>query len=129
MTDNIDAVAFYHEIRDAFTQAGCPFCRLLTRAAGQYIDSLLWEMVNDPDIRQALNQARGYCHQHSWMLMRGGAALGITILMQDIMNTLLDELKSHQLQAGAESTLRHWLNKLEVNHKPAKKLGLSSRPK
>ena len=122
MTDNIDAVAHYHDIREAFTQTGCPFCRLLTQAAGQHIDSLLWEMVNDPDIRYELNQARGYCHQHAWMLVRGGAALGVAILMHDVVKTLLDVLKSHQLDSESASVWTHLLNAFETDQKPATRL-------
>jgi hypothetical protein len=76
----LDAVPYYHEIREAFGQPGCPFCRLLARSADRYLDAVLWEQVNDTTVRSELNQARGYCPQHGWMLVRAGAALGVAIL-------------------------------------------------
>ncbi len=61
-------IAFY-ELRDAFAQPGCPLCRLEARVAERYLDFLLWERVNDPDLRQNLRQARGFCRDHAWMLV------------------------------------------------------------
>jgi hypothetical protein len=93
-THKLDAVPYYRDIREAFGQSGCPFCRLLSRSADRYLDAVLWEMVNDTAVRDELNQARGYCQQHSWMLVRAGAALGVAILTRDVIKTLLGVLES-----------------------------------
>lgn len=84
--------AGYHDMRWALTQTGCPLCRLLARNADNYIDGVLWELVNDPEIRHNLNQARGYCREHAWLLVRYGASLGVAILMLDVLETVLKVL-------------------------------------
>ncbi|RME72047.1 MAG: hypothetical protein D6784_14150 [Chloroflexi bacterium] len=82
----------FFDLQQAFQEAGCPFCRLLNRTADQYIDGVLWELVNDPDIRQELSRSRGYCPRHAWLLVRHGASLGAAILMEEVITTLLDLL-------------------------------------
>ncbi len=117
MKKNLDSVSYHHEILEACGQSGCPFCRLLTRSANIYIDSLLWEMVNRPHIRAELNQARGYCHHHAWLLVRGGAALGVTILMQDVLQTLVQVLESYPIET--EAGWKQLLSSRNTSHKLA----------
>jgi hypothetical protein len=101
----LDAIPFYHEIREALGQPGCPLCRLLTRDADRQLDAVLWELVNDPDARTELNQARGYCQQHGWMLVRAGAAVGVAILMRDVVRTLLETVASNPVASAPGSVL------------------------
>jgi hypothetical protein len=84
--------AGYYDLRQALTEPGCALCRLLAKVADNYVDGVLWELVNDADIRRELNQARGYCQDHAWLLVRYGASLGVAILMQDVIETLLGVL-------------------------------------
>jgi hypothetical protein len=53
------------------------------------LDGLLYEKVNDPRLREALRNARGFCERHGWGLVRHGAALGTAIMMRDVVRTLL----------------------------------------
>ncbi len=100
------AVPFYLEIREALAQPGCPFCRLQARSADRYLDGVLWEMVLDLEVRADLNQARGYCPQHGWLLVRTGAALGVAIMTQGVLNALLGVLASHPLEGAPDSILQ-----------------------
>jgi hypothetical protein len=93
-TTSLDAVPYYHEIREALAQPGCPFCRMVARSEDRYLDAILWEQVNDPTTRAELNEARGYCQQHGWVLVRPGAAVGVAILTQGVLQTLLSVLDS-----------------------------------
>lgn len=114
----LDAVPFYHNIRGAFGQPGCPLCRLLTASADRYLDAVLWELVNDPGVRSELNQSRGYCQQHGWMLVRTGSALGIAILMRGVVKTLLEQLASEPVEAASQSmlqSLRHSVGRKSVS--------------
>lgn len=114
----LDAVPFYHDIRGAFGQPGCPLCRLLAASADRYLDAVLWELVNDPDVRSELNQSRGYCQQHGWMLVRTGSALGIAILMRGVVKTLLGKLASEPVEAASQSrvlSLRRSLDRKPVS--------------
>ena len=103
----LGAAPYYHEIREAFGQPGCPLCRLLARSADRYLDAVLWEQVNDIGVRSELNQARGYCPQHGWLLVRAGAALGVAILTRGVVKTLLDVLASNPIQDEADSVFQN----------------------
>jgi hypothetical protein len=106
------SIPYYHDLYEAFTKPGCAFCRLLHRDADKYIESILWEMVNDPETREEINQARGYCNQHAWMMVREGAALGIAILMQDVIKTLLNTLETQQIDSEFQSSLGQLMGSL-----------------
>jgi hypothetical protein len=126
----VGAVPYYHEIREAFDKRGCPLCRLLAQDASRQLDAVLWEMVNDADVRTELNQARGYCQQHGWLLVRAGAALGVAILMQDVVKTLLDVLASHRLEDGGSSVLQSLMRSLDKHpvSGPAEQLAAALSP-
>jgi hypothetical protein len=113
MSNKPNTIPYLQNLQEAFAQYGCAICRLFTEAADGYIDSLLWEMVNYPDLREELNQARGYCHQHAWMLVRGGAGQGIAILMQDVLKTAQDVLDSASIKNVSESTLKQLLSSID----------------
>lgn len=117
--DNLDAVPFYAEIREALGQAGCPVCRLLSRDAERYLDSVLWELVNDPGVRDELNRARGYCPQHGWLLVRAGAALGVAILTRGVVRTLLDEMAANPAGDAPRSVLGGMFRRSESSEPPA----------
>jgi len=89
----------YYDLRDALTQPDCPVCRLMARDSERYLDSLLWESVNDPGVRHNLRQAQGFCHEHAWRLSRAGASLGVAILMHDVLGSVLKAMESARFQA------------------------------
>jgi hypothetical protein len=99
----------FYDLRQAFGEPGCALCRLLAQAADGYIDSLLWELVNDPALRLELNQTRGYCREHSWLLVRYGASLGAAIMMKDIIDTLRQVAEAGKFEPAAFS-LRQLFN-------------------
>lgn len=79
----------FYDLRDALALPGCPICRLVHRAAGKYIDALLWEMVNDPQARQDIRRAQGFCHAHAWRFVHSGPTLGATIIAHDLLRNAL----------------------------------------
>lgn len=97
-TENLNAVPYFLDIREAFALPGCAFCRLLARSANRYLDIVLWEMVLDPELRAELNEARGYCSEHGWLLARPGSALGVAILMQHVIKTLVTVIESDPVE-------------------------------
>jgi hypothetical protein len=88
----------FYDLRDAMAQPGCPVCRLKADAVERFLDTLLWENVNDPGARQDIRQARGFCHQHAWQLIQGGAASGAVIIMRDVVQNVLRILESARLE-------------------------------
>jgi hypothetical protein len=110
---NLQAVPYYLDIRRALGEPGCAFCRLVAQSADRYLDTVLWEMVTDPDARSEINRARGYCHQHGWLLVRVGAALGVAIISHGVLDTLLKEIGSFPGENGPEGASKSWLRGLE----------------
>lgn len=76
---------FFH-VLDAARQPGCVLCRLISTRTRRYIESALYESVNDTGFRDGWRAARGFCHRHSWMLAEGEDGLGTAILYEDIIN-------------------------------------------
>jgi hypothetical protein len=82
----------YYNLRDAFTEEGCPLCRLCSRAVDRYLEHLLYESVNDPRIRRNIRLSQGFCKEHAWQLQQKGDALGIAIVYHDVMVNILRAL-------------------------------------
>ena len=97
----------YFELLEAQRKAGCPLCRLVYRATDRYLDSLLYEAVLDPDVRDKLKGSQGFCREHVAMLGRQpGRALGIALIYRDIVRDLAVGLHK------AEAEERGWIDRL-----------------
>ena len=76
----------YFNLRDALAQPGCPICTLVERVSSRYLDSLLYERVNDVGTREDLRESLGFCNWHAWKALEiGSFALGMGILYGDIL--------------------------------------------
>jgi hypothetical protein len=79
----------YFDLVETFPKPGCAVCNLVLRDVDHFLDSLLYERVNEPDSHRAFRARRGLCNEHAWQLIRyKGGALGIAILY----NATLDEV-------------------------------------
>ncbi len=97
----------FYDLRDALASPGCAVCHLKANAADHYLDSLLWENVNDPGLRHRIRQARGFCNQHAWELVRyKGASLGVAIIMRDVLQSVLEAIEDARFQALPALSLR-----------------------
>jgi hypothetical protein len=96
----------FYDLRDALAEPECAICRLTAEAADQYLESLLWESVNDPEVRHDIRQAHGFCHEHSWRLARHRASLGATIITNDVLRDLLRVMEGAQFEALPILSLR-----------------------
>lgn len=71
---------------------GCPICRLLRRTEERFIENILYEEVNDQEIREELGRTLGLCPYHAWMLVRIASrpgvlnGLGATIIYEDMLS-------------------------------------------
>jgi len=80
----------YFAVLEAFQKAkGCALCELEAEATRRYLDSLLYESVNDPGVRENLVRAKGYCLRHAHLLLGFGDGLGTAILYQDQVRLFL----------------------------------------
>jgi hypothetical protein len=97
----------FYDVRDALASPGCVVCHLKANAAEHYLDSLLWENVNDPGVRRSIRKARGFCDQHAWELVRyEGASLGVAIIMRDVLQSVLESMEDAQFQPLPALSLR-----------------------
>ena len=96
----------FYDLRDALAQPDCAVCRLTVKAADEYLESLLWESVNDPGVRHDIRQAYGFCHEHAWRLAEHRASLGATIITNDVLRSLLRATEDAQFRAPPMLSLR-----------------------
>lgn len=83
----------YYHVLDALKKApGCPICHLEHEGVRRYLDSLLYESVNDPDVRAGLARSKGYCGRHAHLLLSLGNGLGTAILYRDQVKLFQDFL-------------------------------------
>ena len=95
-----------HELRDALAQPACAVCRIGTGSSDRFVESLLWEGVNDPQRRDEIRQAQGFCHKHAWSLVRTGASLGTAIITRDVLQNALRIIEGTVVQATPVLSLR-----------------------
>lgn len=87
----------YYELLDAMEERGCPVCSLLETYTDKYIENLLYENVNDVNLRAKLISAGGFCREHSKKILRfgyKGYALGISIMCKDIIDAYYEALNT-----------------------------------
>lgn len=99
------AMSFF-ELRDALAQPSCAVCRLRTGSANRFLDTLLWESVNDPARRRDIRRARGFCHEHGWALVRAAASVGVAIIARDVLQSLLKTMDEAAFRALPSLSLR-----------------------
>lgn len=52
----------------AFGKPGCPICRLREEAERRYVQTLLYEYVNDGETRLGFMRSQGLCAHHAWFV-------------------------------------------------------------
>jgi uncharacterized protein DUF6062 len=104
----------FFRLVDACDRPGCPVCRCLQTDSRQYLDSLLYEQVNDPDTRRRLHGSWGLCNWHTWMLREvSDPAFGTAILYEDFLRAAIE-----RIERGADRVIGHarglsgWLSRL-----------------
>lgn len=78
-----------YALQEALQKSGCPVCRLCHDAAAHYVDSVLYEYVNDPDVRAEWVAAGGLCRRHAETCRRSHNALGVAILFESLVRDAL----------------------------------------
>lgn len=105
-----------NNLLDALKKTGCPICRIERLAAERALESFLWENVNEPDVRQGILDAYGFCPQHSRVMvaremMTSSIPLGTNIIYEHLGRVVAGELK--ELRPGRRPVapaglLRRW---------------------
>lgn len=86
--------ATYNAFIDACSESGCPICRVEHDAVLRYISGLLYEQVNDFNMRERLRASLGFCRQHAHLTVDElpGNALGIALIYQDMLKVTMHHL-------------------------------------
>jgi hypothetical protein len=82
----------HFELEEALSQKGCAVCRLVNQAGRSYLENLLYELVNDPDVQKEFRDSLGLCNLHAYWMLDIGNGLGIAILYQATARELLNFL-------------------------------------
>lgn len=90
----------FYELKERFEEAGqkpdrqlCPLCQLTREGVMRYLGSLSYENVNDPQERDKLRAAGGFCNRHSWQWYSLKDALGTAIIYEDVARLFLQKLR------------------------------------
>ena len=111
----VDKHTAYHNILDALPRAGCAICRLNHDVEVHYITDVLYSKTTSVQTRGELRQARGFCWSHALLLDRIGHALDLSIVYQDILMTVRDELQKPSPQ---QATSRRGKKRLQAQLSP-----------
>ncbi len=84
-------------LADQLGRDGCPVCRARTATEARFLDSWLYERVQDVRTRRELDETRGLCEDHVHALLaadraRAGGGLGTSILVEAMLRVRLAEL-------------------------------------
>ena len=96
-------------VENSLKLGGCPICRAVRRSEEDLIKNILYEGVNDPQIRKSFRDSLGLCPYHAWLFTEVARrpdvldGLGSTIIYEDMLSEALDEMNSETLSQG----LRH----------------------
>ena len=125
-----ERIPYYDDLIDAFAEPGCAICRRLAVTVDKLVGTVLYEGVNDVPTREGFNQALGYCLPHAQLMIRAGSALGVTIMVDNILKILLRALDANppdKLESSKRKQLFRSLN-TSAPHSEAQKLVDSLSP-
>ena len=99
----------YYELREALEGESCALCHLAQKGVQRFLDHLLYENVNNPEVRRDVRQARGFCNLHAWQLRDRRGSLGIAILHRDVLETVIGQIRRVHLPHTQQTHLsRVW---------------------
>ena len=78
---------------------GCVACRAWCEGATSGEFSVLYESVNDPDVRERIDRGYGFCRLHAWQASRCASEqihslLGLALIYRSLTQQLLSDLAS-----------------------------------
>ena len=85
-------------LKDALGE-GCPVCRMLRDYEESEIDVILYEHVNDPEVRDRFKESLGLCTYHAWRTVRKAYSepllgpLGVSIIYEHMLSTYISSLE------------------------------------
>jgi len=107
----------FFKLIDACKTQGCPLCTLLRNNEAQYFETLLYERVNDRQLRARFNASRGFCGYHSDYLCELRDGLAVVLLYRQVLRDELDRApatteKLCQACEYLQEREQHWIGVL-----------------
>lgn len=94
MEDKLKPFSYYDFISEFYETQECAFCKMDAVYLHRYFENLLYENVNDPDLRANLCKSNGFCHRHAHILLSLKDPLGTAILYRDQFDLVRRKMKS-----------------------------------
>ena len=87
------------QLEEAMGKPGCPICRLAEDSARKSAEGFLYENALNPGVRQPIIAARGFCPEHTRLLVAvemssSGPVLGVNYIYEQLARVVAAELKS-----------------------------------
>jgi hypothetical protein len=98
----------HHRLEEALREQrrGCAVCRLVNRTGRRYLESLLYEDVNDPGVQAHFRESLGFCSRHAYLMLDVGDGLGTSILYRAATRDLLKHLSQMPDEPKSRASLR-----------------------
>ncbi|ASI98994.1 DUF6062 family protein [Thermococcus celer] len=93
----MDLIGIY--LMDALGE-GCPVCRILRKYEDSEIEIILYEHVNDPDVREKFRESLGLCTHHAWKTLEKAYSepllgpLGVAMIYEHMLGVYADLLEN-----------------------------------
>ena len=82
----------WHELYDRLDTGVCPICSLIVTRTESFMNSILYEGVNDQSVRDLICNAEGLCNAHAYQLLAHGDPLGHAIIYSDVLNRIIEKM-------------------------------------
>jgi len=85
-------------LEESMNKETCPICNLISELEIKTIKDILYEYVNDSEVRSKFRESLGLCPYHAWLMVRVVSdpevfdGLGATIIYEDMLSTYLKKL-------------------------------------
>ncbi len=95
----MDLIGVY--LREAMDE-GCPVCRILRSYEESQIDTILYEHVNDPEVRKKFQESSGLCTYHAWKTLKKAYSepllgpLGVAVIYESILSRYIASLEERK---------------------------------
>lgn len=84
----------YFDLLDVFKGTGCPACQLALASVARYIESVNYESVGDPGLREHLRASLGFCNEHAEQWLHTAHVLGTAQIYVDVLTWLTREMEA-----------------------------------
>ncbi|ASJ04705.1 DUF6062 family protein [Thermococcus barossii] len=114
----MDLIGMY--LRDAMGD-GCPVCRILRKYEESEIETILYEHVNDPGVREKFKESLGLCTYHAWKTLGEAYSdpllgpLGVAIIYRDVLSEYVASLERGRTPEEGECFLCRLVEEKETS--------------